>query len=310
MTSTPPEWPIGRPRPRPRTLWSDLGGLWQRFRGLPILPQLIIGLLATILVIAVVSIPFRSSPGTKVTVRTSTTLRPAPTSTTSTTKALPPGDDKQIKTIIDGDSFETVDGTKVRLLGVDAPDTETGACFSTEAKNHLDNLLGPPRAVRLVYDTSRTDRLGRTLAWVYRQPDGLFINTAMAQDGFAYELKVEPNVAHAAEVATAVQDAKDAQRGVWATCQSSTTTTPSATTRPGATTTTARATTTTTGAAATTTTATPATTTTAPVATTTTLQTVTENSTCFTLNEVAMFSDGRRAVCTAVFLSGFQWRPA
>ena len=310
MSSTPPEWPIWRPRPPRRTLWSDLGGLWQRFRGLPLLPQLIIGVLATILVVAVVSIPFRSSPSTTVTVRTSSTLRPAPTTTTSTTKPLPPGDDKQIKTIIDGDSFETVDGTKVRLLGVDAPDTETGACFSTEAKTHLESLLGPPREVRLVYDTSRTDKLGRTLAWVYRQPDGLFINTAMAEDGFMYELKVEPNVAHAAEVATAVQKAKDAQRGLWATCQSSTTT---ATTRPaGATTTTARATTTT-AAAATTTTAAPATTTTTAPATTTSsstpIQTVTLGAPCSPIGSTGVLADGRPVVCTGLLAGTWQVAP-
>ena len=312
MSSTPPEWPVGRPRPRRRTLWSDLGGLWQRFRGLPILPQLIIGLLATILVVAVLSIPFRSSPSTKVTVRTSTTLRAAPTTAlpTTTTKAIPPGDDKQIKTILDGDSFETTDGIKVRLLGVDAPDTETGACFSTEAKTHLESLLGPPRGVRLVYDTSRTDKLGRTLAWVYRQPDGLFINTAMAQDGFMYELKVEPNVAHAAEVASAVQEAKDARRGVWATCVSTTTTaSATATTRPAGTTTTARATTTT--AAGATTTAAPATTTTtAPANTTTTLATVIEGTSCLTQNETARFIDGRTAVCAPGVLGGLFWRAA
>src|SRR6476661_5336691 len=103
MASTPPEWPVRGPRPRPRTLWSDLGGLWRRFRGLPFLPQLIIGLLVAIVAVAVISIPFRSSPTTTVTIRTSTTQRTAvlPSTSTSTTKPLPAGDDKVVKSVID-----------------------------------------------------------------------------------------------------------------------------------------------------------------------------------------------------------------
>ena len=43
MASTPPpEWPTGQYRPPPRTLWSDLGGVWARFRQLPVALQLVI----------------------------------------------------------------------------------------------------------------------------------------------------------------------------------------------------------------------------------------------------------------------------
>ncbi len=301
MASTPPDWPGHRPRPKPRTLWSDLGGLWQRFRGLPFLPQLIIGLLLTIVVVAVVSIPFRSSPTTKVTIRTSTTLRAASTSSTSTstTKPLPPGDDKVVKTVIDGDSFETNDGVKVRLLGVDAPDIETADCFSAEATTHLQSLIGPLRSVRLVYDASRTDTLGRTLAYVYRLPDGLFLNLAMAQDGFMFELKRPPNTAHADELAAAVADARTAKRGLWATCNTTTTTT---TTARATTTTTARATTTTAAPATTTTVAaaTSSTSTPAPTSTSTTVPLVLEGAPCPVPGATGVFADGRTAVCAGL----------
>ena len=311
MASTPPEWPVRRPRPKPRTLWSDLGGLWQRFRGLPFLPQLIIGLLVTIIAVAVISIPFRSSPTTTVTIRTSTTLRPVATSSTSTstTKPIPAGDDKVVKTVIDGDSFETNDGIKVRLLGVDAPDIETADCFSAEATTHLQSLIGPLRSVRLVYDTSKTERngLGRTLAYVYRLPDGLFLNLAMAQDGFMSELKVAPNTAHADELAAAITEARTAKKGMWATCGATTTTA-----APSATTTTARATTTAPGATTTTTPAATTTTTTAATSTTTTtapLPVVTAGTLCTTVGARGVFADGKPAVCTSTLL-GPTWQPA
>lgn len=299
--ATPPEWPIRGPRPKPRTLWSDLGGLWRGYRGLPVLPQLIIGLLLTIIAVAVISIPFRSSPTTAVTIRTSTTLRPTSSSSTSTTKALPPGDDKAVAKVVDGDSFETSDGVKVRFIGVDAPDVETSACFSAEATAHLQSLIGPPRSVRLVYDTSRTDRYGRTLAYVYRLPDGLFVNLAMAQDGFMREQKVEPNTIHADEFATAITDARTAKRGLWSTCETTTTAVP-------ATTTTTARTTTTAGPATTTTTAAPTTTTTvAPTTTTTTTPRPAVGEACTTPGATTLLQDGRQGVC--VGLIGPTWQP-
>jgi micrococcal nuclease len=196
-----------------------------------------------------------------------------------------------VKTILDGDSFETSDGIKVRLIGVDAPDIETSDCFSAEATTHLESLMGPPRSVRLAYDTSRTDRFGRTLAYVYRLPDGLLVNLAMAQDGFAREQKVEPNVTHADELAAAVTDARTAKRGLWSTCETTTTTAK-------ATTTTARATTTV--APATTTTAEPTTTTTVPTSTTSTTAAppvVLVDTPCSPLGATAVFADGKPAVC-------------
>lgn len=42
--------------------------------------------------------------------------------------------------------------------------------------------------VRLVYDVDRTDRYGRTLAYLYRVSDGLFVNLALARDGFGQQL--------------------------------------------------------------------------------------------------------------------------
>src|SRR5205823_688677 len=125
---------------------------------------------------------------TKVASRSSTTVRSTlPLATTTTMPPLPPGDDKAVKSVIDGDSFEVVDGTKIRFIGIDAPDVETNDCFSAEATAHLRELLPAGQAVRLVYDTSTTDRFGRTLAYVYRLPDRLFVNLAMAKDGFAIQ---------------------------------------------------------------------------------------------------------------------------
>ena len=154
----------------------------------------------------------------------STTLVPA---TTTSTVVLPAGTDTTVASIVDGDSFTVADGTVIRMTGIDAPDT--GACLATESTAHLTELIPVGTGIRLVYDSRRTDASDRDLAYVYRLSDGKFVNLAMATDGFAYELKVAPNVLHADELAAAVAAAQAAKVGVWASCSSSTPTTSGAT---------------------------------------------------------------------------------
>ena len=140
-----------------------------------------------------------------------------PRKDTSTT-VLPAGEDETVQSVIDGDSFELTSGDEIRLIGIDAPDMETGDCFSAEAKAELTELLAPGRTVRVVYDANRSDQFGRTLAYVYRHRDGLFVNLALARNGFAYPAGDPSNTAHAAELDAAVTDAREAGRGLWSSC--------------------------------------------------------------------------------------------
>jgi micrococcal nuclease len=66
---------------------------------------------------------------------------------------------KIVSTVYDGDSFVLVDGTRVRLMGVDAP--EKGRCGYQEAKEYLTKLIGN-RQVRL--KNSIVDDYGRLVA--------------------------------------------------------------------------------------------------------------------------------------------------
>jgi micrococcal nuclease len=69
--------------------------------------------------------------------------------------------------------------------------------------------------VRLVHDVERTDRYGRTLAYVYRADDGLFLNLALVRDGFAQVSTYPPNVAHVDELVAAQREAREGDRGLW-----------------------------------------------------------------------------------------------
>jgi endonuclease YncB( thermonuclease family) len=72
-------------------------------------------------------------------------------------------------------------GTRIRLIGVDTP--ETGDCFSAEATRYVNELLPAGTRVRLVYDVQRLDAFGRTLAYVYKLTDGVFVNVAWPATG-------------------------------------------------------------------------------------------------------------------------------
>ncbi len=196
---------------------------WTRFRSFPLWAQITGGFVA----LAIVLSPFTSDEeGTGIASSVTTTAQITTTASTTTTTTLPPGvpsvgDDTTVTSITDGDTFRVASGNAIRLIGVDTP--ETSRCFASEATAHLTSLIPPGTRIRLSYDVERLDRFERTLAYVYRLVDGLFVNTAMARDGFALQLTVPPNVAKAGEFGAAVAEARNARRGLWAACQATTT---------------------------------------------------------------------------------------
>lgn len=152
------------------------------------------------------------------------TLAPLPGPTT----AIPVGDTASVVSITDGDTIRvhlrgsTAASVAVRLIGIDTPETRHPSkgveCFGKEASNHLGELIPVGTDVRLVYDVERLDRYQRTLAYVYRVSDGLFVNLALARDGYARQATFPPNIAHMDEFAGAVNEARAGDRGLWSAC--------------------------------------------------------------------------------------------
>lgn len=127
----------------------------------------------------------------------------------------------------DGDTLHVeINGVdeSVRFIGIDTPETHGRnglvECFGKEAAAHTAALAPVGTQVRIVRDAEARDRYGRLLAYVYRAKDGLFINLALARDGYADVLTYPPNVAHADEFVAAVREAREAQRGLWKACGS------------------------------------------------------------------------------------------
>ena len=78
--------------------------------------------------------------------------------------------------------------------------------------------VGPDVVVHSWLDREERDRYGRLLAYVYRESDGLFVNAALVQGGYARTLTIAPNTAHEAEFASLAAQARTAGRGLWSRC--------------------------------------------------------------------------------------------
>jgi micrococcal nuclease len=130
----------------------------------------------------------------------------------------------QVLRVVDGDTIRVrLDGhtERVRYIGVDTPESvKPGTpvqCFAKRAAA-ANAALVAGRTVRLVRDVEPRDRYGRLLAYVYREPDGAFVNAQLVRDGYARTLTIAPNVAHARQFAQLARTARESGRGLWTAC--------------------------------------------------------------------------------------------
>lgn len=127
--------------------------------------------------------------------------------------------------VVDGDTVRVRLGEveeSVRLIGIDTPETRGPGglreCFGQEATRRVEALLPKGTRVRVVRDVEPRDRYRRLLAYLYRQEDGMFVNLALAREGFAAPLTIPPNVAHAEEIVAAAAGARRESLGLWGRC--------------------------------------------------------------------------------------------
>lgn len=123
-----------------------------------------------------------------------------------------------VSRVIDGDTFVLASGERVRLIGIDTPETVHPTRgvepYGRQASDFAKSLLGGKR-VRLVYDVEPRDRYGRLLAYVYL-PDGTFVNAELVKRGYAQMATFPPNVRHVETFRSLQREAREAGRGLWA----------------------------------------------------------------------------------------------
>lgn len=116
--------------------------------------------------------------------------------------------------VIDGDTFDTAEGERIRLHEVDAPEYPKG-CMGIDAKTRLENLIaGKKIAVEII----RKDSFGRMLAYVY--VNKLLINEILTEEGLAYFYKDKTTYTYSLAIERAEEKAAAVERNVWSSlCQ-------------------------------------------------------------------------------------------
>ena len=100
----------------------------------------------------------------------------------------PSGEWRTVVRVIDGDTLELDGGERVRLIGVDTPESvdprRPVQYFGKEASAFTRRMAQGKRA-RLEYDRERQDRYQRTLAYVHLE-DGTFLNAEIIRQGYGH----------------------------------------------------------------------------------------------------------------------------
>jgi endonuclease YncB( thermonuclease family) len=125
----------------------------------------------------------------------------------------------RIARVIDGDTLETADGRRIRLVQVDAPEN-SGECYGAQATAALEALLPAGSQIGLERDPllDGVDRYGRQLRYVFKGRRNL--NIVLVRRGAASVWFFDGDRGRYADrlLATA-RSAKARKRGAWGACR-------------------------------------------------------------------------------------------
>ena len=124
--------------------------------------------------------------------------------------SLDEGEEHEVTEVIDGDTIRLANGEKVRLIGINTP--ETGQPYYSDATVKLTELV-EGKTVTLKKDKDHEDQYGRWLRYIYL--DDIFVNLEMVKGGYALSYRFEPNLKHADEFDDAEEEARNAGRVIW-----------------------------------------------------------------------------------------------
>jgi endonuclease YncB( thermonuclease family) len=125
----------------------------------------------------------------------------------------------RVRYVYDGDTLVLTDDRKIRLIGINAPETarngQPAEALGVEARDRLRQMLfRQGNAARALYGVDRLDRHGRTLAHLWL-PDGKNVSAEMLRSGMAWTVAVPPNVRLLDCYLASERPARAAGKGVW-----------------------------------------------------------------------------------------------
>jgi apolipoprotein N-acyltransferase len=132
--------------------------------------------------------------------------------------------------VIDGDTIELENTERVRLIGIDTPETRPGRKMMRDRKRlkkdteaiiamgkaatKITKNLVKGKRVRLEFDIEKQDVYGRLLAYVYLA-DGRMLNAELLKEGYAQVYTFPPNVKYAGMFLKLQAEARENNRGLW-----------------------------------------------------------------------------------------------
>jgi micrococcal nuclease len=128
--------------------------------------------------------------------------------------------------VIDGDTIELTDGTKVRYLNIDTPETVKPntpvECYGLEAKT-LNQELVKDQQVWLLTDKELTDIYNRELRFVFTTKEDTkdvtkSVNAIMVREGYAIAKFYSPNTTYKPQFEKLEAEAKRLNKGLWGEC--------------------------------------------------------------------------------------------
>lgn len=128
------------------------------------------------------------------------------------------GDSATVEWVNDGDTLTLVDGRKVRLVQVDAPELQTD-CYGRDALRALIELAPKGTRVVLVADPELDDRdqHGRLLRYVFVGSRNVNVELVRRGGASPYYFRNDRG-RHADELDDAVEEARDERAGYWGAC--------------------------------------------------------------------------------------------
>lgn len=134
--------------------------------------------------------------------------------------SLHTGDLLQVAEVFDGDTLLLLDGRRIRLIGINTPETgweeKPDEPHARAAKRRLERLVsGTGNWIRLEKGQQQRDRYRRLLAHIYSQ-DGENLIEVLLQDGAGFQIVFPPNLDHLQCYRAAESRARAVGRGVWA----------------------------------------------------------------------------------------------
>jgi endonuclease YncB( thermonuclease family) len=128
-----------------------------------------------------------------------------------------------VMAVVDGDTIVVGSGTKVRYIGVDAPEVYKDDCWADEALSELQGLAPQGTLVCLLPDANSSDKdpYGRLLRYVFFQHDGQWHmqNTHLVRVGAARAYKSYlKNKVYKNDILDSELSARLENLGGWAEC--------------------------------------------------------------------------------------------